>query len=71
MNIHIERIERLNSETAYGDVFITRLYSGIKVESIIYFESGNSMEATFNFPKHSEMSFEEAERLIRRELGAE
>ncbi|ARV43526.1 hypothetical protein BCV50_00295 [Bacillus subtilis] len=71
MHIYIERLERLNSETVYGDAFIARLYSGTKVEAIIRFESGNSIEATFNFPKHNEMSFEEADQLIRKELGAE
>ncbi|MED4579031.1 hypothetical protein P9480_09740 [Bacillus atrophaeus] len=71
MNVHIERLERLNSETTYGDTFFAHLYSGTKIEAIIRFKSGNSMEATFNFPKHNDMSFFEAEQLIRKELGAE
>lgn len=40
-------------------------------EATIDFESGNRAQAVFKFPDAADLSFEEAERLIRKELGAE
>ncbi|MED1227638.1 hypothetical protein P4T89_08545 [Bacillus nakamurai] len=54
-----------------GGYLITSIASGMKVEAVIEFDSGNRAEAEFEFPQADDFSFAEAERLIRKELGEE
>ncbi|MER1275484.1 hypothetical protein RJD11_12090 [Bacillus velezensis] len=72
MKINIRRIERLEVENVYnGDCLLTSFAFGMKVEAIIEFDSGNRSEVDFEFPKATDFSFAEAERMIRKELSDE
>ncbi|MCY9334106.1 hypothetical protein MOF01_08040 [Bacillus spizizenii] len=70
MKINVSRIERLEIENVYnGDCLLTSFAFGMQAEATIEFESGNRAEAVFEFPKADDLSFAEAERLIRKELA--
>ncbi|MFG6315958.1 hypothetical protein SM193_09035 [Bacillus velezensis] len=72
MKINIRRIERLEVENVYnGDCLLTSFAFGMRVEAIIEFDSGNRAEVDFEFPKTTDFSFAEAERMIRKELSDE
>ncbi|MEC3841553.1 hypothetical protein [Bacillus amyloliquefaciens] len=72
MKINIKRIERLEVENVYnGDCLLTSFAFGMRVEAIIEFDSGNRAEVDFEFPKATDFSFAEAERMIRKELSDE
>lgn len=73
MNINVNQMERMRDSIFFNDNggLPQRHCIGTKVEATIDFESGNRAQATFEFPEASDLSFEEAERLIRKELGAE
>lgn len=72
MKIGLRRIERLYTHDVYaGGSLLTSFAYGMKVEAVIEFDSGNRAEAEFGFPNADDFSFAEAERLIRKELGAE
>ncbi|MCY9063275.1 hypothetical protein MOE67_13830 [Bacillus inaquosorum] len=73
MNINVNQMERMRDSIFFNDngglPQLRRI--GTKVEATIDFESGNRAQAVFEFPNAADLSFEEAERLIRKELGAE
>ncbi|ARW40237.1 hypothetical protein [Bacillus amyloliquefaciens] len=73
MNIKVNQMERMRDLIFFEDKggLPQRHRIGTKVEATIDFESGNRAQAIFEFPDASDLSFEEAERLIRKELGAE
>ncbi|KYC79088.1 hypothetical protein B4090_1645 [Bacillus licheniformis] len=72
MKIDLRRIERLYTHDVYdGGSLLTSFAYGMKVASVIEFDSGNRAEVEFEFPNADDFSFTEAERLIRKELGAE
>lgn len=73
MNINVNQMERIRDSIFFNDngVFPQWHRIGTKVEATIEFESGNRAQAVFEFPNDADLSFEEAERLIRKELGVE
>lgn len=72
MKINVSRIERLEIKNVYnGDCLLTSFAFGMRAEATIEFGSGNRAEAVFEFPKADDLSFTEAERLIRKELVAD
>ncbi|MEC0429285.1 hypothetical protein [Bacillus subtilis] len=73
MNINVNQMERMRDLVFFNDNggLPHRHRIGTKVEATIEFESGNRAQAVFEFPNDADLSFEEAERLIRKELGAE
>ncbi|MED4523642.1 hypothetical protein P9257_05310 [Bacillus velezensis] len=73
MNINVNQMERIRDSIFFNDNggLPQQHRIGTKVEATIDFESGNRAQAVFKFPDAADLSFEEAERLIRKELGAE
>lgn len=73
MNINVNQMERMRDLIFFNDKggLPQRHRIGTKVEATIEFESGNRAQTVFEFPNNADLSFEEAERLIRKELGAE
>lgn len=72
MNIDVNQMERIRDSIFFSDNggLPQRHHIGTKVEATIDFESGNRAQAVFEFPDAADISFAEAERLIRKELGA-
>ncbi|MEC0752132.1 hypothetical protein G3M81_12385 [Bacillus paralicheniformis] len=69
MRIEIERIRRLReTDNIFCDGKPILIRSGIGVETIVKFDSGNKATMNFEFPELREMSFAEVEELIRKEL---
>ncbi|MCY9066605.1 hypothetical protein [Bacillus inaquosorum] len=73
MNIKVNQMERMMDLIFFNDNggLPQRNRIGTKVEATIDFESGNHAQAVFEFPYAADLSFAEAEQLIRQELGAE
>lgn len=72
MKIHVYKIERLMIEDIYAEgSLLTSFATGMRAEVTVEFESGSRLEAVFEFPKADDLSFAEAERLIRKEIGAD
>lgn len=73
MKINVNQMERTMDLVFFDDNggLPQRNRIGTKVEATIDFESGNRAQAVFEFPNADDLSFEEAEQLIRKELCAE
>ncbi|MED4787505.1 hypothetical protein P9429_11480 [Bacillus atrophaeus] len=73
MKIDVNQMERMRDFIFFNDNggLPQQHRIGTKVETTIEFESGNRAQAVFEFPNAADLSFDEAEQLIRKELGAE